>query len=404
MCEDFSFVDNPEFKSFISQYSTTDASTLRLKRFDNLKFDKNLAITQIECRRKAKKKLPELAEKIAYPTDVSIEQCSSEILAKFHANLFAGCDAVIDLTCGLGIDSFYIAQQTKSVVSIDAAEIVTSAVKHNMHKLGINNVSVVNDFAESYLDKVKNPFSAAFIDPSRRLTDDRNSRTYAIKDTVPDLNLIIPQIESRCNFIIVKASPMADISQTISDFPGITEVWILSVKNECKELLFKIDFPQTAKQPQIHCIDFVANKAIEFTFKFEDKSISIADGTPHPGQQLFVPNASIMKAGAYDIVADKFGLIRLAANSHLYLSDITTNHEYPGRVFSITNVLSLSKPDIKKIKSSVKSANISCRNFPMKPDDLRKRLKIADGGNDYIFATTLADNSKVLILCHHVTV
>ncbi len=197
---------------------------------------------------------------------------------------------------------------------------------------------------------------------------------------------------------------MADISQTISDFPGITEVWILSVKNECKELLFKIDFPQTAKQPQIHCIDFVANEAIEFTFKFEDKSISIADGTPHPGQQLFVPNASIMKAGAYDIVADKFGLIRLAANSHLYLSDITTNHEYPGRVFSITNVLSLSKPDIKKIKSSVKSANISCRNFPMKPDDLRKRLKIADGGNDYIFATTLADNSKVLILCHHVTV
>lgn len=104
MCEDFSFVDNPEFKSFISQYSTTDASTLRLKRFDNLKFDKNLAITQIECRRKAKKKLPELAEKIAYPTDVSIEQCSSEILAKFHADLFAGCDAVVDLTCGLGID------------------------------------------------------------------------------------------------------------------------------------------------------------------------------------------------------------------------------------------------------------------------------------------------------------
>ena len=201
MCEDFSFVDNPEFESFISQYSTTDASTLRLKRFDNLKFDKNLAITQIECRRKAKKKLPELAEKIAYPTDVSIEQCSSEILAKFHANLFAGCDAVVDLTCGLGIDSFYIAQQAKSVVSIDAAEIVTSAVKHNMHKLGINNVSVVNDFAESYLDKVKNPFSAAFIDPSRRLTDDRNSRTYAIKDTVPDLNLIIPLQFHHCQSI-----------------------------------------------------------------------------------------------------------------------------------------------------------------------------------------------------------
>lgn len=167
-----------------------------------------------------KKEATGISWKIAYPTDVSIEQCSSEILAKFHANLFAGCDAVVDLTCGLGIDSFYIAQQAKSVVSIDAAEIVTSAVKHNMHKLGINNVSVVNDFAESYLDKVKNPFSAAFIDPSRRLTDDRNSRTYAIKDTVPDLNLIIPQIESRCNFIIVKASPMADISQTISDFPG----------------------------------------------------------------------------------------------------------------------------------------------------------------------------------------
>ena len=404
MREDFSFVDNPEFKSFVSQNCATDASTLRLKRFDNLKFNKNLAITQIECRRKAKKKLPELAEKIAYPTDVSIEQCSSEILAKFHAELFTGCNTVVDLTCGLGIDSFYIAQQAKSVVSIDAAEIVTSAVKHNMHKLGQNNVSVINDFAESYLDKVRNPFSAAFIDPSRRLTDDRCSRTYAIKDTVPDLNQIIPQIESRCEFIIVKASPMIDISQTIADFPGITEVWILSVKNECKELLFKIGFPQVARKPQIHCIDFGANEATEFSFKFEDKSISTTDGIPHSGQLLLVPNASIMKAGAYDIVADKFNLIRLAANSHLYLSDNKPNHEYPGRMFSIANVLTLSKPDIKKIKSTIQSANISCRNFPMKPDDLRKRLKIADGGNDYIFATTLADNSKVLILCQPVTV
>ena len=157
MCEDFSFVDNPEFKSFVSKFSTTDASTLRLKRFDNLKFDKNLAITQIECRRKAKKKLPELAEKIAYPTDVSIEQCSSEILAKFHANLFAGCDAVVDLTCGLGIDSFYIAQQAKSVVSIDAAEIVTSAVKHNMHKFGQGQEPVLRSIHRSVAQADRRP-------------------------------------------------------------------------------------------------------------------------------------------------------------------------------------------------------------------------------------------------------
>lgn len=402
MCDNYSFIDSPEFKSFFDEYQTADTMTLRLKQFSGLPFDKDLATTQIECRRKARKKIPELADKLAYPTNVSIEQCSSETLAKFHAGLFAGCDKVVDLTCGLGIDTFYISQQVRSIVSVDAAETVVAAARHNMSRLGRNNVKPVCSRAEDFLkDCPDDVFSAAFIDPSRRTTDDRASRSYAIKDTVPNLDTIIPSLERRCQFIVVKASPMVDITQTITDFPGITEIWVLSVRNECKELLFRIDFPQRKADMQIHCIDFTKDGVRDFSFNKQDRRGEVSNVQPTRNQYLHVPNASIMKAGAYDAVACHYGIGRIAANSHLYVSD-SPIPEFPGRQFTICEVLSMSKQDVKRLKSITATANIACRNFPLSPDNLRKRLKLSDGGSYYIHATTLADNSKVLILCQAV--
>lgn len=399
MCDDFSFIDSAEFKTFINRYGMADPTTLRLKQFVDLAFDKDLAITQIECRRKAHKKIPQLADKLAYPTNVSIEQCTSEVLAEFHSRLFAGCNCVVDLTCGLGIDSFFISREAKSVVSVDASEIVASAARRNMQALGRSNVEVVCDRAEHYVATLSgDDCSAVFVDPSRRLTNDRTCRTYAIRDTVPDLLTIIPQIESKCRFMIVKASPMVDISQTVADFSGISEIWVLSVKNECKELLFKIDFPQRQTEPIVHCINYASSGMVQYDYRHKKDAVGIQEERPTNGKYLLVPNASIMKAGAFDDVASHFGISRIAANSHLYVSDSVIT-SYPGKTFVIDEVLTMSKPDIKRLKSITTSANIACRNFPLKPDELRKKLKIADGGGYYIHATTLADKSKVLMLC-----
>ncbi len=396
----FDFIDTTEFIKFLDENADTDPLKLRLKQFPNLPFDKDLAIIQIECRNKAKKKIPELADKIAYPTNVCIEQCTSEILAKFHATLFDGIHSAYDMTCGLGIDTYYIAQVAERVFSVDAAETVAAAAQRNMQALDAANVSIMHSTAENFLESTSlETDSAIFVDPSRRLTADRNVRTYAIRDTVPDVNTIIKFAESKCRFLIVKASPMCDISQTVADFGNISDIWVLSVRNECKEVLFKIDFKNTTDTPVIHCIDFTVNGADKFSF--QRKSVSVTDGRPAVGNYLLVPNASIMKAGAYDIVAEQFGIRRIAANSHLHISDETIEG-YPGRQFRIVEILTLSKSDVKRLKGMATSANIACRNFPMKPEELRKKLKIADGGNFYIFATTLADNSKCLICCENI--
>ena len=400
MAENFDFIDSKEFKSFLSENAGTDPSKLRLKEFRHLDFDKNLAITQIECRAKARKKIPELAEQLAYPTDVSIEQCSSETLARFHASLFKKCDSAVDLTCGLGIDTYYISQEVDMMTSIDASETVASAAKRNMAALGRTNVEIINSTAEEYVDATSGKdVSAFFVDPSRRLTADRTQRTYAIRETIPDLNFIIPRIEKRCDFIVVKASPMVDLTQTLNDFKRITDVWVLSVRNECKEVLFKIDFNSLADETtKIHCTDFTLHGTVEFTI---EQRAEIADGQPAVGDCLLIPNASIMKAGAYDALGAQLGLTRIAANSHLHLA-ANAVEGYPGRQFKIKEVLSLSKADIKKLKGITVKANIACRNFPMKPEELKKKLKIEDGGNYYIFATTLADKSRCLLLCEPV--
>ncbi len=396
----FDFIDTTEFKKFLTENACVNPLKLRLKQFPGLPFDKDLAIIQIECRNKAKKKIPELAEKIAYPTNVSIEQCTSEVLAKFHASLFDGIHTAYDMTCGLGIDTYYISRVAERVFSVDAAEAVAAAAQRNMQALGATNVTIQHSTAEDFLkNNVLEKDSAIFVDPSRRLTADRSVRTYAIRDTVPDVVTIIKSAESRCQFLIVKASPMCDISQTIADFKNISDIWVLSVKNECKEVLFKIDFRSATDSPSIHCIDVTANGTDNFDF--QKNAVAVSDSNPTAGNILLVPNASIMKAGAYDTVADRFGLQRIAANSHLHISNGAVEG-YPGRQFRIVDVLTLSKADVKKLKGLATAANIACRNFPMKPEELRKRLKMADGSNFYIFATTLADNTKCLICCEGV--
>lgn len=397
----FSFVDSAAYRDFFSSNKATDLVRLRLKDFKGLPFDKDLALIQLECRKKAASKIPELAEKIAFPTNVSIEQCTSEILAKFHAGLFAEGNSIVDLTCGLGIDSYYFSQIAKNVTAIEFHKIVADAAQFNFKRLGRTNIDVIHDSAEHFTEQLDFRYHAMFIDPSRRLNSDRTKRTYSILDTTPDLTTIIPQIEGKCRFLIVKASPMFDITQTIRLFPRISDVWILSIKNECKELLFKIDFEEMiGRPPIIHTINYEQTHIQQFSYGYGEQADTATYRPPLADDFMYIPNSSVMKAGAYSIVAQAFNLYQISGNSHLLLSESDSySSTFPGSIRPILKVLSFSKADLRILHQIVSAANISCRNFPLSPEELRKRLKIPDGGIYHIYATTLANGKKVLILC-----
>lgn len=396
---DLAFIESSEFNEFIKNNKDANTMQLRLKKFNNLSFDLEFALQQIECRKKATGKIPELAEKLIYPTQVSIEQATSEALAKFHANLFAEQKTVLDLTCGLGVDDYYISEKVESVTTIDINPTVADIAIRNFRELGRNNVTVHCQDSEAFVKTNSKHFDACFADPSRRLGGDRNQRLYSLTDCVPSIQEVLPKLQETVNFIIVKASPMIDLTKTIKDFPGITDVWILSVKNDCKELLFKIPF--TTEQPHndtsIHAINFDTEGIQEFTYTFGTAE-KCPEQTPEAGKYLYVPNASIMKVGAFNQVSKAYGLSIISQNSHLFLSN---NYlaDFPGRKFQIAHVFSLSKPDMKSLKALTDAANISCRNFPLTPEELRKRLKLKDGGNCYIFATTTANKKNILLFC-----
>ncbi len=395
---DLSFINTEEYKNYIARHINDDANRLRLQKTANMPFDVSFAILQIECRRKMTHKLPSLSDKIVYPTGLSTEQCTSERLAEFHASLFNNCESVVDFTCGLGIDSYFIATQASRLTSIELDPAIANVAQHNFKSLGAQNITVINTDAETFAQNSTEKFTAGFIDPARRSKSDKNKRLYGISDCSPNLGKIIRQMHDKLQFLIVKASPMVDITQTLHEYANISDVWVLSLKNECKELLFKIDFSDaTNMRPIIHTLDFESDTTHEFsTHQF---SAPATGTTPiKPGDFLYAPNASILKAGIFNEVCHHFNLGKIADNSHLFVSSII-NGGFPGRIFEIVDCFSLSKPDTKRLKEQINTANITCRNFPLKPEELRKRLKISDGGDNYLFATTTADNKRILLLC-----
>ena len=397
---DFSFVDSPEFISFAKKHAAANPTQLRLKAFKGLPFDKNIAITQIACRKKAVKKIPELANRIVYPAEVSIEQCTSEILAKFHASLFENCTSVADLTCGLGIDSYYISQVAGKVASLEANPEIANAATFNFHRLGRHNIDVRHCRAEDFLETSCDTFSAMFADPSRRTANDSHSRILAIRDTMPDIATLLPKIKDKAKFIIVKASPMADVSQTVKDFPEISDVWILAVRNECKELLFKFDFKSIDKERLIRTINFEQDSIQDFSLRYGNENLIVENRTPQQDDIIALPNSSIMKAGGFNQLCKAYSLTQISSNSHIFICNRQTQtKDFPGKTYKIIQIFTLSKADIKKLNKTIDRANISCRNFPLSPDELYKRLKIKTGGSAYIFATTTDRGEKILLLC-----
>ncbi|PXV65102.1 hypothetical protein CLV62_108100 [Dysgonomonas alginatilytica] len=386
-------------KQFIAQHESDDIRQLALKAKSYPEIDMPMAIQQIAGRQIAKYKIPYWYrhEDIIYPRHLSMEQCSSEITALYKASLCKG-DTLVDLTGGLGVDFSFMAKDRKQACYVETQSELVELSKRNFNTLKLDYAEIRKEDAVSFLNSFDQIADTIFIDPARR--NDTGKKTVLIEDCTPNLIEIDELLNSKAKRIVIKLSPMLDITLALGSLSNVTEVHIISVNNECKELLFIKESSQ--KETQLICVNLLTHRDNEsFTFTKAVESSSCISHTDITGKYLYEPNSSILKAGAYRSVALKYNLKKLHPNSHLYTSD-NLESDFPGRKFEIKELISPNKKEIKVHFKDIRQANIATRNYPFSVADIRRQTKLKEGGTDYIFATTLANEKKVLILCQKV--
>ena len=365
--------------------------------------DLPLALQQIAGWQTARKKLPSWAavDGIIYPPHLNMEQCSSEQTARYKGSLTPNPSpsergTFVDLTGGFGIDFYFIAKGLRTegkelrAVYVEHNPELCEIARYNFQVLGLE-AEVINGEAEDYLKKMSHA-DIIYLDPARR--DAYGSRTYDIKDCTPNVIELMPLLLEKADTIILKLSPMLDWRKAVEDLGHVAEVHIVSVDNECKELLLVVK-QQPCTAFKVICVN---NDDI---FEFAPSVHSAANHEPLTMNYLYEPNASIMKAGCFKEIEEAFDVSQLSNNSHLFVSEKEIK-KFPGRLFHIETVTSMNKQELKIALQGIERANIAVRNFPMTVEALRKKLRLKDGGEVFIFATTLSDNSHKLFICRKI--
>lgn len=387
---------NDKIKSFVETHRTADVHQLLFSKPKELTPDElKLAIQQIDGLQRSAKKLPtwHANPDIIYPVHLSLEQCSSEETARLKSELVQG-DAMVDLTGGFGVDTAFLATRFNKAVHIERDSDLSQIAEHNFRALGMDNVTCHAMDAVTYLSGADN-LDLIFIDPARR--DSHGEKTVSIADCTPNLLELQKLFRQKSKGALIKLSPMLDLTQAIRDLDDVVAVYVVSVRNECKEVLLKTDYVSVqSDRLDVHCINLLPNNSKEvFTFDF-NKGVVDINYASSVGAYLYEPNGSILKAGAFNRLTQAFNIAKLHPNSHLYSSDEYIAH-FPGRIVKVSKVYGFDKRSLKQLKSDVSQANVIIRNFPSSVPELIKRLKIKEGGVDYIYATTLSDESKLLI-------
>ena len=380
---------------FIRQHQSDDVKKLALQARNYPEVDMPMALTQIAGRQISASKLPSwhAVEGILYPQHLSMEQCSSELTARYKATLVSG-DRMADLTGGFGIDCSFLARQFEKADYVERQEALCSIARHNFLLLGLNHIEVHHADGVEFLKQLDSA-DCIFLDPARR--DKNGGKTVSVADCEPDAGMLEPLLLEKAPTVLLKLSPMLDISLALQALPHTSAVHIVSVSNECKETLLLLKRTVEGAVP-ICCANLTGQQNDVFVFTREEEAEAICPYTSQIGLYLYEPNASLLKAGAYKILAQRFALKKLHPNSHLYTSD-TVVPEFPGRVFEVKGESSLNKKELKQMLGEQAKANLTVRNFPASVAELRKRIKLKEGGDTYLFATTLSDESKKLIIC-----
>lgn len=445
---------NDETREFVAMHRNEDVRELALKAKRVEGLDLPLALDQIAGWQIASKKLPQWAscEGIVYPPHISMEQCSSQFTAQYKSEIaqtllapaatvrarvsdsgesdnqttksepqlsdsaesvmqtaksaFQLSDspesdtlvakrAMVDLTGGFGVDFSYLARGFSQATYVERQRHLCDLAEHNMAALGLDQARIVCGDGVEYLRQM-GPVDFIYLDPARR--DEHGSRTYAIEDCTPNVFELRDLLLAKSQYTLVKLSPMLDWRKAVADFDGtVREVHIVATGNECKELLLVLgqQVHEEPSAPRVFCVN--DNQRIDYDSAAYTQGLRIG-GKPLPEVKnyLYEPNASIMKAGCFDLVEERFGVTQVGPSSHLFVS-ATPVADFPGRGFAIEAIGGMNKKDIKRLLNGTKQANIAVRNFPLTAPQLRKKLKLADGGPVYLFGTTMQGCDHVLL-------
>src|SRR5690554_1723503 len=380
----------PAVQRFLLENIHADPRKIALAKSPFEKVSSSELATQIESRQKTKKKLPLWYEtdSIYYPPSISIEQASSESTALYKSKLIPESQTVIDLTGGFGVDTFYFSLKAKSVIHCEINSQLSEIAAHNAKQLGRNNIQFINGDSIEYIVSNDNFYNTIFIDPSRRVN---TKKVFKLDDCEPNIIQYQDELLKKSQQIIIKTSPLLDISLSISQLKHVKEVHIISLKNECKELLFVLE-KNFNGVPLIHAAILNENKDFSFSFlEIEEKEAIYQIGEPL--QYLYDPDVAILKAGCFKLVAERYKLDKLNLNTHLYTSNDRIE-SFPGRVFKVKETLEYK--DFKKIKAKL-SANVISKNFPLNVETLRKKHRIEESDNNFIFFCR-TDNDRLSVI------
>lgn len=375
---------------FILQHRNDDPRDLALRQSRYPDVNIPYAVQQIAAWQMAKKKLPLWAENdhIIYPVHLSMEQCSSQVTAEYKASIISDGETMTDLTAGFGVDATIIGKRFKHLNYVERNEELCRIANNNLPLLGVKDFDVINSNAEEVLSDLSHQ-SLIFLDPARR--DEHGAKTVLIGDCTPDVTQLQDALLEKADLVMIKLSPMLDIVNIQKELKCVKEIHIVSVDNECKEVLVLMS--KDATNNSIHCTNITKQNIQKYVATADDRNAE-CHYAKEPSSYLYEPNVSIMKAACFRGIAETYCVEKLHPSSHLYTSDKLIA-DFPGRIFKVEDVFSLKDKALKGIKK----ANLTVRNFPSTVAELRKRLKLNEGGSDYLFATTLADESKVIIKC-----
>lgn len=428
-------------KEFIKKHLKDDVNRLALAKFPE-GIDREFVIRQIHARQVLSKKLPSWAEndELVFPKKLSLEQCSSELTAKYKAELLStklqeisrkefsedSCSLadkkriLIDLTGGMGVDTAFLSDNFDKTYYVEMQEELCEIAKHNFNILN-KNIEVINDNAEHFLT-ICDDVDCVYLDPARR--DEYGRKMVSLHDCSPDVVELHDILLKKAKRVLVKVSPMLDIEMVKKELKDISEIHVVAVRNECKEILIEIQKFRNSETQDFETQrlkdadnDFATSINVTATDLREGWNFSYAENeeleaqwtlADNVGRYLYEPGAACMKAGCFKLLSQRYGLDKLHRNSHLYTSDELVS-DFPGRIFEVVNVVPFDKKtkktiwtldfeDAKKDSATFKKANVAVRNFPLSAEELKKNLGLQDGSDFYIFGSTMKGEKKIVVL------
>jgi hypothetical protein len=383
---------NNEYQEYINSHLNSDIQGLVLNPNIDTHFDFKDIINQIESKKKSKTKLPIWfnTSGIYFPNKLNIEQTSSEITAKYKSHLVSG-DLLIDITGGFGIDAYFFSKVINRVIHCEVSESLSEIVCHNYSKLNVTNIQTVAADGLEFLKENHLKYDWIYIDPSRR--HDLKGKVFYLKDCLPNVPEHLDLLFEKCDNLLIKTSPLLDLSAGQNELKHIKAIHIVAVENEVKELLWVLQ-KNYIQSIEIHTVNLTNSRNEHFNFVLDQEEQTTANQSL-PLKYLYEPNSAIMKSGAFNLVSDKFKLFKLHTHSHLYTSNELM--DFPGRTFVIKNQQLYNKATLRGLKKF--KANITTRNFPVSVADIRNKFSIKDGGDLYLFFTTNMNDERIVIFC-----